>query len=295
LRRFTAKIFVDLPTAVAREFMIRQRLNRVFSHLYTWKEYKNLNEEEKEKAQWKGRPYTYDYSDGTPNFRIKADDLVGSGGIYSELLATCMNKFTFKGFITKLVEMTGPQDNEKARIARGLPNEIDEDIKGVVDTEYSKLALYQYGFSGSDVVKTTDAMVKSVGQSVLSGDWNILNWENFKNVWLNEHKNYETDYNSANTAFDSVPAFIKTKFLFAVSPQITLDLGEPLSEFTVEQKKKVVTWEIDRNTLLGEFGKNGDRITGGAIDDFGSSVNIDNYEKLVHYSQTGQPPTNANC
>lgn len=250
LRRIPAKIFVDLPTRAAREFVVRKSLNDAFSKFLTKKEYDSLSSEDKYKGMHEDQlervlPYIRN------NFKIQAQNMERTGGVYQKMLEAANKNFDLDNFISMIVERTGPKPSSKEY--RRFNNEDEK--------EYSDNAYSKYGYSLSDLDKAMDAIISDVGAQALRRA-KVVMWDQYKDTKGLD----DTD----------IPIFIQENYFFCISSSGVA--GKSLASLTSQEKQKVISWELDWDRAFY------------VLKSRGSSINEKQYEDVVKYYLTGKAP-----
>lgn len=138
LRRFAAKVNVNLPDRKARKWIILDQLMK--SYLYPTQFLKCSNESECFKVYDKNKESLYANLKGI----LHHED------------------------ITRLVEMSGPRGTHKC-IKGGYDDKISNKIEtqGSDKTEYSAYAMSQYGYSASDLTKVMQLAITNAAQRAI--------------------------------------------------------------------------------------------------------------------------------
>jgi len=282
IRRFPIQVMVDLPDAYAREFIIRDKLNRAFSKFIPEKDfaaYAITENPDKSKpnifhitgnasALFKGRAYT------SRNFKITLEmDGSGrvkgdSGGIYKDMLNIFLRpkyKISVDHMVEFIVKLTGPGTSADAYKYR----KFSEDER---QREHSELATSKYGFSASDVAKVMDNIISATGQRALDG-LRSNNWGVYK-IFMSEL---------------AVPAYIEKFILVAEKGYFAGTLIENTTEYDAE---KMITWDLDLEKEIGFIpGNNKPTVRAGPDNPIGvGTIDAKQYEHIVYYNDTRQTP-----
>jgi SpoVK/Ycf46/Vps4 family AAA+-type ATPase len=281
IRRFPIQVMVDLPDRNAREFIIRDKLNRAFSKFILEKDfgtYGIVKDDQTKKnttsntnGMWKNKAYTVD------NFPITLNDdgsiNKDSGGIYKQMLNIFLSKRTnVDQIVDFIVQLTGPNNTEEAKQYRRFISNVE--------LEHSDLATSLFGFSASDVAKAMDKIISETGFSTL------------------RNKSRLSVYNLNNL---NIPQHVKTNYLVMAE---SFQGGSPV-KVSGGDNSKLTTWNINVEEQIGFVeGKQGGYVTystpanvkGGPTNPIGvGTVNENQYKMVVEYNRTRQPPENAMC
>jgi SpoVK/Ycf46/Vps4 family AAA+-type ATPase len=290
IRRFPIQIMVDLPDADAREFIIRDKLNRAFSKFIPEKDYEKYGIEENpekgkfefhvtsnENAKFQNRAYT----DKNFRIRVSGDERTvnrNSGGIYKEMLDVFLQKnfeTNVDQMVNFIVKLTGPDTSEEAYKYRRF-NDVDR------EKEHSDMATTKYGFSASDVAKAMDNIISNTGQRALN---NIAD-----PAWA--------IYDLSKTS--QIPTYVKENYI--VVAKTPFDDGIMLAK-TQYVSSKIITWDIDIEKEIGFVKKVTGKVyntpatvipgANNPLKKFGT-INEKQYEQIVYYNDTKQIPKDEN-
>jgi len=167
LRRFTTRVFVDLPDQEAREYIIRDVLSSTFSNPNFSNEMKRNQVKPKEEVDEETGEVTYFYSNDT-NYMINIEtnagtslEVVSEGSLLSR--KTEKTKIFDGQSITRLVEYFGPTKDGRDIIELTQKGTI----VGEDDPRLSKPHIF--GYSPSDIKKIMDIAISNASMRALSG------------------------------------------------------------------------------------------------------------------------------